>query len=466
MKILKYTLLLILLALTVLLQTCKPKEQLTHAKDIIVVNDVKEQNVRDNNLNVYVNSNSTNYFIYKGLPMGYQYEILNLMAKDLDFNLNFILENSLDKGLNMLKDGEIDLLAVNLTVTEKRKKSMNFTESFLRTNQVLVQKNNSKLIRDVLDLKDKTIHVLKSSSFYERVKDLSEEIGSNIYIEVVENSNEEELMAKVASGEIDYTIVDSNTAEVNAMFYGGLNVDLRVSGSQDLAWAINKHNPSLLKEVNAWLKAFNKTKKCKVLRQKYYSSSRIGRRIKSDYFTQKTGIISNYDHLFKVKAKLINWDWKLIAAVSYQESHFNPSAKSHVGAFGLMQLMPNTAKMYDVDINSSPVENVDAGVKYLKYLEKQLMRKLDDKTDILQFTLASYNAGIGHVYDARELARKNGKNPDIWKDNVDFYLLNKSKSEYYNDPVVKYGYCRGAEPYHYVNSILNYYKHYQNLMLT
>lgn len=465
MKILKYTILLISLALTVLLQTCKPSEQLTRTKEVLVVTDTIEQQKLDKNINVFVNSNSTNYFIYKGRPMGYQYEILSLMAKELDLNLNFILDNSLDKGIKMLEKGDIDLLAINLTITEERKKKLNFTESFLSTNQVLVQRNNPKKIIDVSDLKDKTVYVLKSSSFSERIKVLSKELGSSINIKLIDDSTEEELMSRVSSREIDFTIVDSNTAEVNAGFYGGLDVSLSLSDVQDLAWAINKQKPLLLKEINEWLIVFNKTRKSKQLASKYYSSKRSKSRLRSDFFSPKTGLISNYDHLFKVKAKLINWDWKLIAAVSYQESHFNPNAKSHMGAFGLMQLMPNTAKMYNVDINSSPVDNVDAGVKYLKYLEKRLMKKLDDKTDILQFTLASYNAGIGHVYDARELARKNGKNPDIWKDNVDYYLLNKSKSEFYSDPVVKYGYCKGSEPYNYVNSILNYYKHYQNLIV-
>ena len=145
---------------------------------------------------------------------------------------------------------------------------------------------------------------------------------------------------------------------------------------------------------------------------------------------------------------------------------FDPFARSWVGAFGLMQLMPETAYRYDVDTLSLPIENVDAGVRYLKYLEKKLDKTLEDKTDRLQFLLASYNVGLGHILDARRLAEKNGKDPDRWKGSVDYYLLNKSKPEFYNDPVVKYGYCRGEEPYQYVIKILDRYKHYQNIVLS
>ena len=131
-----------------------------------------------------------------------------------------------------------------------------------------------------------------------------------------------------------------------------------------------------------------------------------------------------------------------------------------------MQLMPETAYRYDVDSLSSARDNVDAGVKYLKYLEGKLDKTLDDKTDRLQFLLASYNVGLGHILDARRLAVKNGKNPDQWKGSVDYYLLNKAKPEFYNDPVVKYGYCRGEEPYLYVTKILDRYAHYKNMALT
>ena len=128
-----------------------------------------------------------------------------------------------------------------------------------------------------------------------------------------------------------------------------------------------------------------------------------------------------------------------------------------------MQLMPNTADRFGIDSLASPNANIQAGVRYIKWLEKQL-KSIEDSTERSKFILASYNVGLGHVLDARRLAEKNGKNPDIWTDNVDFYLLNKSKPKFYLDPVVKYGYCRGSETYKYVSQICTRYNHYKNLV--
>ncbi len=178
----------------------------------------------------------------------------------------------------------------------------------------------------------------------------------------------------------------------------------------------------------------------------------------------KGGKISPYDEKIKEYSSLIDWDWRLLASLIYQESRFHPQAKSWAGAFGLMQLMPHTAQKYGVDSLSSPMDQIKAGVQFIKLLDKQFLDKIEDKDERTKFVLASYNAGIAHVYDARRLAEKYHKDPNLWDENVDFYLLNKSKPEYYNDSVVKYGYCRGTEPYNFVYDILDRYNHYKNVI--
>jgi len=153
-----------------------------------------------------------------------------------------------------------------------------------------------------------------------------------------------------------------------------------------------------------------------------------------------------------------------VASVVYQESRFEPQATSWMGAYGLMQLMPGTAEIYGVDSMSPPEENLSAGISYLKSIDGRFADIVEDPNERKKFVLAAYNVGIAHVFDARRLAEKYGRDPNIWDDNVDFFLLNKSDPKYYNDSVVYYGYCRGDEPFKYVNDILYRYEHYLNVI--
>jgi membrane-bound lytic murein transglycosylase F len=153
----------------------------------------------------------------------------------------------------------------------------------------------------------------------------------------------------------------------------------------------------------------------------------------------------------------------LLASLIYQESRFYPDTVAWSGAFGLMQMMPGTAMDYGLDSLSSPEDQIRAGVEFIAALEKQLTDKTANVEERTKFVLAAYNAGIAHIYDARRLAEKYQKDPFKWDNNVDFFILNKSKPEYYNDSVVRYGYCRGEETYTFVNQIYERFEHYKNI---
>ena len=152
----------------------------------------------------------------------------------------------------------------------------------------------------------------------------------------------------------------------------------------------------------------------------------------------------------------------MLAALIYQESRFKVDLESDKGAFGLMQLMPSVMSRYGIDYNSSPQEQLEAGGKLIKYLDKCLKNKVVDSLERVKFVLAAYNAGLGHVYDAQRLAKKFGKAPDVWEDNVDYYILNKSK--FLNDTCCKSGYLRGGQTYRFVEEIMDRFYHYQALM--
>jgi len=453
----------------VFLQTCSQHRKLVdlQMKKQPVV-ELKHVKLRGK-LRVITDFNSTNYFIYKGRTMGYQYDMLKALAKHLKVKLELSVNHDLESSFKALENGEVDLLGMNLAATQERLNKFNFTVPHSQSRQVIVQRleslDSSIYLRDKIDLVGRTVCVARGSSFEQRLLNISKEIGAQINVKSLDHVEEEELIAQVADGKIDYTIADENVALVNQNYYPNLDIKTQISFTQNLAWALRKGTTNLTRDINMWLIDFQKSKEYRRIYRKYFKSKRIEERLQSEYFTLKSGKISEYDDLLKEKAQIIGWDWRLLSALVYQESHFNPKARSWVGAFGLMQLMPETAYRYDVDTLSSPIENVDAGVKYLKFLEGKLDETLGDKTDKLKFLLAAYNVGLGHILDARRLAEKNGQNPDKWNGSVDYYLLNKSKPEFFNDPVVKYGYCRGNEPYQYVRKILDRYQHYQNIVL-
>jgi len=416
---------------------------------------------------------STSYFIYRGQPMGYEYELLERLADHLDVELEIVVADNLNDVFEMLKKGEGDLIAHMLTITKQRKKRVDFTEPHTQAKQVLVQRKpenwrrmmrhkiEEQLIRNQINLIGKTVHVRKNASYYERLQHLEKEIGGDITIEAVPGTLETELLIQqVADGEIDYTVADKNIAMLNKTYNPILDVQTPISFPQRLAWVVRKNSPELREKVNDWIRGMKKTSDYYVIYNKYFKNKKaFASRAKSEYFSRKGNRISQYDELVKQYAEMIGWDWRLLSAQIYQESGFKPKAHSWAGAKGLMQLMAGTAKDFGAKDPSKPQQSLKAGTNYIEFLKKR-WHIIPDSAQRLKFVLASYNVGQGHVADARRLAEKYGKDPNVWDDNVEEFILKKSESKYYNDEVVKFGYCRGKEPYQYVKKILKRYSQY------
>jgi len=429
--------------------------------------------VKRGKIRVVTDYNSTNYFVYKGRPLGYQLELLQALSNTLGLKLEIVVSNDVDKNFNSLLNGDVDLIATNLTVTRNRSHKVAFTEHHCVTRQVLVQKtdneNNSlkqniKIIRNQLELGGKTIYVQKNSSYVNRLKSLSNEIGDSIHIVEIPDYEVEQLIALVANGEIPYTVCDENLARINLNFYDNIDIETAVSFPQKIGWAVRPNSIDLKDVVDNWLINFKKTNQYKRIYRKYFVNKRSTHLVNSNYHSIKGGQVSAFDAIIKEESEKHNFDWRLVAALIYQESRFLPEVESWAGAIGLMQLMPQTAASFGVKEITSPQDNIQGGLKFLIWLNKRFENVITDPDERIKFVLASYNVGPGHVEDAMRLAEKNNKNPHLWEDNVDYYLLNKSKPSFYNDPVVKYGYCRGEEPYHYVTDILERYTHYKNVI--
>ena len=225
-------------------------------------------------------------------------------------------------------------------------------------------------------------------------------------------------------------------------------------------WAVRNDVPLLAEALNAWYHEGLSEEIADAEAKRMTQSRHVTRRAQSVYLSRERGVISVYDNLFKAAQGITGWDWRLIAAQCYQESAFDPNARSSVGAQGLMQLMPSTAREMGLESHEVflPEKNVDAGARYIAQLTR-LFNDIRQPEERIKFVLASYNGGSFHIRDAMALTRKNGRNPHRWED-VAPYVLALQKREYYTDPVVKYGYMIGSETVNYVQNILLRWRDY------
>jgi membrane-bound lytic murein transglycosylase F len=422
-------------------------------------------------LRVVVDYNFTNYFVYRGKPMGFKYEMLRKLAQDLNVKLEFTVSNDMEETIAGLESGRFDLAAKNLTVTSEREIRVDFTRPIFQTRQVLVQRNQlafskgkDKFVMDVYGLDGKSLVLQKNTVFVGHLRRIEMETG--IQVGQIEESTAgmEQLVSMVSSGEIDFTVCDEYVAKLYAKRFTNLDISVVLSDPQDIAWAVRENASHFRDYLNHWLEEYTASDAFSLLQNRYYHSTRSVNRVRSDYHSLARGRISPYDEIIKREAAAKNWDWRLISAIAFQESQFDPAATSWAGASGLMQLMPETANAFGVTNINDPEENIRAGIRLLSWLDSQLKGDIQDENERLKFVLASYNVGLGHVKDAQRLAGKYGKDPFRWKNNVDEYLLKKSQTSFYTDPVVKWGYARGIEPYEFVNIVLNNYGHYKNVI--
>ncbi|MBC6425072.1 MAG: transporter substrate-binding domain-containing protein [Ekhidna sp.] len=430
-------------------------------------------------LTAIMDNSSTGLFIYKGRTMGYEYELLRLFCNEHNLQLRINITPNLKEAFNKLNTGDGDLLAYNLTVTKERKKRISFTRYHNLQKQVLIQRKpknwrelklheiEAALIRNPINLIGKKVYVRPHSSYYDRLVNLSDEIGGDITIVPGEsNAETEELIRMVADGEIDYTVAEENVALVNAIYYPVLDIKTAVSFPTQIAWGIRKDSPELLSELNSWIDKMKKKTEYYVIYNKYFKTSKSAlKRSRSRYSTinKEEDNISPYDALIQEAAKKLNWDWYLLAAQIYKESKFDPDAESWAGARGLMQVMPITGEEYSVKDLFNPKQNIFVGTSHLLWLQNQWKNKIQDKNERIKFVLASYNVGLGHVQDAVRLTKKYGGSITSWED-VSGYLLKKSYKKFFTDPVVQFGYCRGEEPVQYVKVINDTYRIYKDVL--
>jgi membrane-bound lytic murein transglycosylase F len=411
---------------------------------------------------------AASYFIYKGKKMGFEYEILNEFAKEIGVELEVKVVDDLNLMHSKLAKGEGDFIACNYTVTKNRKKDLVFSEPILKTPQVLIQRKKTKLdstnknfnlktpyIHSVLDLAKKKIAVWEGSSYYQRLLNLQEEIGDTIYIQETHgHQSAEELIEMVAMGEIDYTVTEKNIAKINSRFYTNLDCSISISFDQKVAFGLSQNAPILTKKFNDWFRKFKKNEAFQYLSSKYFKTNENSQVFYAEEGQSiQKGSFSKFDQIIQRESSKKNIDWRFVAAIIQQESGFDPLAEGFGGAYGLMQFMPGTGPSYDVYPSSTPEEQIIGGARFISKLFS-LMKSIVDQRERMKFVAAAYNSGPGHVLDARNLAKKNGLNPNVWNENVEIMMINLGKKEFYTDEIVTCGAFRGARTVGYVNSVL------------
>jgi membrane-bound lytic murein transglycosylase F len=425
---------------------------------------------------VATSNSSTDYFLYKGEPKGFQFELLQELGNYLGLKVEIIVNNDPSQNEKLLRTGECDLIASSWNYHRSSEdENVTYSLPLFETQLVLVQrkpsdlivsngKSQDQLIRNPLELEGKSIYVPVQSVEALLVKQINTVKVNKVRIYEMPQYSQEKLVGLVASGDIDYTICNNILAGSLKSLYPELDFETIIKKAEPIVWNFRKTSPILTEKINQWIRNISGSSRFAVLTNKYFNYRDQWFPSENRFNAASSGNISAYDALIKKYSQYINWDWRLLASLIYQESRFMPNVRSRRGAWGLMQMMPSTRIYFGIDSTATPELQIMAGVKYIKFLDNAFSGRIVDAQERIHFILASYNIGPGHIFDAQKIALKIGKNPKKWFNNVDSCLISKSIYRNYTDPDIQFGYCKGTETNNFVMEVLNRYHHYQNVL--
>ena len=393
----------------------------------------------------------TTYYLYREEEMGFEYDLAKAFADYLGVELK-VLVAEWDEMLLLLRRGKGDFVGAGLTITDERKRIIEFSEPHFTIQQNVIIQRNDREIANLEDLDGEVIHIRRRSSCEESLKELVE-LGYDLEIKLHDNVPTEELISLIARKKIRVTVADSNIALLSRRYYPDIRIAFTLDKKRYLGWAVRKGGRKLLSAINRFLDEIGKNGVYAKKYEKYYSGIEVFDYVDIKKFHGRIQTrLPRYQELIEKAAEKYDFDWRLIAALVYQESHFRPRARSYTGVRGLVQLTLKTARDMGIKNRLDPKQSIYGGVKYLKHIYS----RYDDIQgwDRMLITLASYNVGPGHISDARQLAREKGLDPNKWSSLTEVLPL-LSYKKYYNK--TKYGYCRGSEPVEYVKRIMLYY---------
>lgn len=427
--------------------------------------DIKKSGV----LRMITSYSSGAYFLHRGIQVGFEYELVKEFAKKNDLALEVIIPTEEENPYDLLNSGVGDIIAANYTITEERKRIVSFTRPYNLVNQIIVVSDELGFEPEsISDLIGIPITIRRNSSYYKSLKALQNE-GFEIEINLVsEDMDTETLLFQVANGTYLATVADDNIFEASSKYMLGLVKGPRISERDEIAWAIRNNNNDLETKLNQFLYQHFKYDEngipkrstyLNVLRKKYYEGSlQIEDYFNPDQQSKQYGSISPYDSLIQTVANEFGLDWVMLTAIAAQESKFDPLSESWAGAVGIMQVLPRFSEI-SKDLLYIPEHNIREGARIFRdHLDHYSYL---DSTNRWQFALATYNAGMGHVADARRLSIDQNKDPNEWEPASEA-LLKLMQRRYYQN--ARYGFCRGIETVRYVKEIMNRYNTYQAVL--
>ncbi len=410
--------------------------------------------LRYGKITVITQNNAHSYYFYKDHPMGFEYDLAKAFANYLGVNLNVqVVEKSEDLIPALIKNKEA-FIAANITISPEREKEAAFSNSYMDIRQhIIIRKNNRKFIQNPDDLAGQNIYVRKGSSYENQLNKLKEK-GIKLNIISGENTNDEELIKEVAQNKIKITVAYSNIAVLNRRYYPQIEVACAISETEPVGWAVERNSKTLLERMNNFFDTIKKNGKYAAIYSRYYSGvDSFDYNDVTVFYTMMKTRFPIYSQFIKEASSAYGFDWRLIAALAYQESQFDPFAQSHAGAYGFMQIAPETAiSLGSTDI-FDPEQNIYTGIRHLKNLYNYY--GMAAESDRLLIALAAYNVGEAHIADAMNLAVKKNMDPNCWA-SISKILPLLSEQRYYSK--AKYGYCRGSETVYHINQIMNYFE--------
>ncbi len=413
----------------------------------------KELTLKPGTLTVLTRNVPTVYYIGPEGETGFEYDLVKNLAESLKLKLEIKVVNSVSEMLAAMATGKADLAAGALTRTKERERRFTFGPDYYTVRQQLVYRRGCAHPRKIADLQKFPLIVLARSSYAERLQELKQKYPGLTW-ETTDTLSSDQLLEKVWLKKIPCTIVDSNILALNRRYYPELKAAFPVSKKQPLAWIINPQLTELRRKIVLWLEKIRKNGRFTQLENRYYYTDDID----FDYVDIKVFIrriksrLPQFKPLFQKYGLKYDLPWTLLAAKAYQESHWNPEATSVTGVRGIMMLTNTTARQLGIENRLDPEESIRGGSEYLRRLLDRVPKSYP-AIDRMNVAMAAYNIGMGHIYDARRLARQLDLDPDHWSTLARVLPLLTQK-KYYGK--LKYGYARGREPVLYVNRINNY----------
>ena len=386
---------------------------------------------------------------------GFEYEMARAFADWLDVDLKVVVPGRFDAILNRTARGKVHLAAAGITITPEREAYLRFGPSYLQiTEQLIHRPSETGRIRIIEDLADRQIVLVSGTAHVETLRTL-QQTHPFITWEEIPRAEPEELLRRVWEGDLEATIVDSIELSSTQRFYPGLRAALDLTEPKSLAWAFPKTSDlSLFNEAEAFFAHLKSTGLLEQMLERYFGHlDVIDQAGMIRFLREARETLPTFEPLFREAAREHDLDWRLLAAISYQESHWNPDAISRTGVRGLMMLTLATAGELGIENRLDPRASVFGGTQYLINLRDRLPERIQEP-DRTWMALAAYNIGMGHLHDARVITQRQGNDPDRWLDVMEHLPL-QSRPEWHSQ--TRFGYARGWEPVQYVQNIRAFY---------